>query len=213
MKTKTITNIENKMEELDPASLRYLALRNAKGFKTSWIELGQVLYKVWKDKVYKEWGYSEFDAYAAKEIGIRKETSLKLLRSYSFLEKEEPGYLKKDYAEKTEAGKMPTYEAVDVLRKASGSKKLDAEDYSRIKKYVLHDGKDAKEVRKDLSDMIREKQLLDPTELREKNRKAILKRFASLLRSVSGEIRAEKLLPEEILRDAEKLIKKIEEEI
>ena len=47
-------------------------LENAKNFKRSWIELGRSLYSVWKDKMYKTWGYSTFDAYTSKEINIRK---------------------------------------------------------------------------------------------------------------------------------------------
>ena len=83
-KTKSIEKIERKMEEVSRDSLRYQVLKSAKAFKTSWIELGQMLYTVWKDKSYKEWGYSGFDAYTSKEIGIRGQTSFKLLKSYSF---------------------------------------------------------------------------------------------------------------------------------
>ncbi|MDD5595453.1 MAG: hypothetical protein PHY94_04300, partial [Candidatus Omnitrophica bacterium] len=96
-KSKSLENIEEKMGQLDENSFRYHVLENAKGFKSSWIELGRSLYTVLKDKLYKEWGYGSFDIYTVKEIGIRKQTAMKLLRSYYFLEKEEPAYLKSDY--------------------------------------------------------------------------------------------------------------------
>ena len=97
IKTKSIKNIEEKMENLPTETIRHRVLQSAKNFKASWIELGQSLYTVYKDKLYKNWGYLTFDAYTSKEIGIRKQTALKLLRSYYFLEKKEPDYLIKDY--------------------------------------------------------------------------------------------------------------------
>ncbi|MFH1381247.1 MAG: hypothetical protein ABIH57_03655, partial [Candidatus Omnitrophota bacterium] len=81
IKTKAIERIETKMENMDGDSVRYLVLNSAKAFKKSWITLGQALYTVWKDKLYKNWGYNTFEAYTTKETGIRKQTALKLLRS------------------------------------------------------------------------------------------------------------------------------------
>ena len=73
-RTKSIERLEQKMEDMDRDSLRYHILENAKMFKTSWIELGQALYSVWKNKMYRDWGYMTFDAYTSKEIGIKKQT-------------------------------------------------------------------------------------------------------------------------------------------
>ncbi|MFH1878363.1 MAG: hypothetical protein ABH883_06110 [Candidatus Omnitrophota bacterium] len=214
MKTKAIENIERKMEDMDEGSIRYRVLDNAKNFKTSWIELAQALYTVWRDKLYKEWGYQEFDNYVTKEIGIHKQTAVKLLRSYSFLEKEEPRYLMKEYNKEAESRAVPTYEAVDVLRQASSNKNLDREDYSRIKKYVLKDGKDAKEVKKELTEMIRKnEEELDPEEAREKKREAVVKRFVGTLKAISREIKMSKLLPARTIEEVERLIEKIEAEI
>jgi hypothetical protein len=201
------------MEDLDRSSPRYKALACARDFKTSWIELGQMLYAIWKDKLYKEWGYREFETYASKEVGIRKQTALKLLRSYSFLEREEPRYLSREYNESAEAGAVPTYEAVDVLRKASGSKSVDRSDYEKIKKRVLEEGKDACEVRKDLVRIRKENAELDPEEERGEKRKQVLKRFVSALKSVRKEIKASRMLPAELIKEADSLIHKLEAEI
>lgn len=210
-KTKVIRNIEDKMQELDPSTIRYRVLENARDFKTSWISLGQALYTVWKDKLYKEWGYTDFEAYSKKEMGVRKQTALKLLRSYSFLEKEAPGYTDSRFTESTEAGSVPTYEAVDVLRQAK-KKDIDKEDYAKIKKYVLEQGKDARDVKKDLTQMVKQREELDPREVRQEKRKKVLRRFVSSLRSISKEIRVSKLLPDSIAREADELIDKIEGE-
>ena len=132
-KPKSLKNIEDKMAALEEGSLRYHVLESAKNFKSSWIELGRSLYSVYKDKLYKEWGYSTFDAYTLKEIGIKKPTAMKLLRSYYFLEKEEPAYLKKDYTETADTAKLPSYEAIDLLRKAKDKKSLGEDDYTKLK--------------------------------------------------------------------------------
>ncbi len=212
-KTRSIKNIERKMEEIPPESLRYQVLENAKKFKTSWIELGQILYAAWKDKLYKGWGYSEFDTYTSKEIGIQKQTALKLLRSYAFLEKAEPRYLKKEYTEEANAAEVPTYEAVDVLRRASANKEIDKEDYARIKKYVLEKGKDAREAQKDLREMIKKNGELQPEEVHQKKSMACVKRFLSLLKSIKQEIRASKTLSMKISDETDKLINMIESEM
>ncbi len=212
-KTKAIRGLEQRMEDLDGSSPRYKALACARDFKTSWIELGQMLYTIWKDKLYKEWGYGEFETYALKEIGIRKQTALKLLRSYAFLEREEPRYISGEYKESAEAGSVPTYEAVDVLRKASASKNVDRRDYEKIKKRVLEEGKDAGEIRKDLVRIRKENAELDPEEERDEKRKQVLKRFVSALKSVRKEIKASRILPAELIREADSLIDKLEAEI
>lgn len=118
VKTKSLSALEQKMQGLSSDSLRYQILNHTKHFKTSWVELGQALYSAWKDKLYKEWGFSTFEAYTAKEIGIRSQTALKLLRSYYFLEKEEPRLLRKEYADQAQASSMPTLDSIDTLRLA-----------------------------------------------------------------------------------------------
>ncbi len=210
MQTK-IDEMENKMQEIeDPVRSR--VLETAKNFKTSWVDLGQVLYSVYKDKLFKSWGFSKFEFYTSKEIGIRKETAMKLLRSYLFLEKEEPNYLKKEVVEESETSKVPSYEAVNLLRLAKNNKNLDKEDYADLKKKVLDDAKDVKDVKKDLTAMIRCREELDPEEARQQKRIAILKRLVGSLKSVQKEIEISKLLPETISKDIESLIDRIESE-
>lgn len=211
-KSKSLEGIEAKMEHLDQDSFRYHVLDSAKNFKTSWIDLGRSLYTVLKDKLYKEWGYSNFDIYTAKEIGIRKPTAMKLLRSYYFLEKEEPMYLKNDYARAQQAATVPSYESVDVLRMAK-SKKLDEEDYQNLKKQVFEKGKDAREVKKDLSTIIRQRVELEPEEAREKKRAVTVHRFIGTLKALKQELEIGKLLPASLLRETESLISKLEAQL
>lgn len=212
-KTKSLDNLEQKMQEADPETFRRHVLKSAKDFKTSWIELGRALYTVWKDKLYKEWGYSTIDTYAAKEIGIRKQTAMKLLRSYSFLEKEEPAYLKNEYVESQDTALVPSYESIDVLRQAKNKKDLDAQDYAGLKKAIFEKGKDVREVKKDLTSLIRERRELDPQEARQEKKLSLLKRFLGSLKAITRELETVKLGPASLVREADNLIKKIEAEI
>ncbi len=213
LKTKSIESLEEKIRGLDESSLRRHILESAKSFKTSWIELGRALYSVWKDKMYKEWGFSKFDAYTAREIGIRKHTALKLLRSYYFMEKEEPGYLSQSYMENAQATGIATYETIDALRLAKNKKELDRDDYNKLKEEVFVKGKDCREVRRDLTAMIRQREEFSPEEAYKKRRLATVKRFVSTLRALKKEIEISKLMPAPLIREAEKLIEKLEAQI
>ena len=212
-KTKSLEAIENKMASLEEGSLRYHVLESARNFKLSWIGLGRSLYSVLKDKLYKEWGFATFEAYTAKEVGIKKITAMKLLRSYYFLEKEEPDYLKGDYGDSVNTAKLPTYEAVDLLRKAKNKKDIDEDDYSKLKKDVFEHGKDTQEVRKGLTALIRQRQELAPEEAQEKRRLVTLKRLLGSLRSLKQEAEMSHLLPALLIREVGELIKKIEAEL
>ncbi len=212
-KTKSLENIEQKMQGLEEGSLRYRILDSVKSFKTSWIDLGQALYSVWKDKLYKGWGYQNFDTYAARELGIKKQTAMKLLKSYYFLEKEEPAVLQKDYAQSTDAAVVPTYEAVDTLRMAKNKKILDEKDYSDIKRSVFEKGKSAGEVKKDITALIRQREEFSPEEARERKRAVVVKRFVSVLKTLRRDLEESKMLPVPLLKEAEALINKLEAEL
>ena len=212
-KTKSLKNIEEKMEGLDSGSLRYHILESAKNFKCSWIELGRSLYSVYKDKMYKEWGYVNFDVYVSREIGIRKQTALKLLKSYYFLEKEEPQYLKADYAQNNKAAQIPSYESVDILRQAKNKKALDEDDYKNLRNEIFEKGRDAQELKKNLGVMIRSRQELEPQEAQEKRKMATLRRLLGQLRMLKQEVEVLKMLPMPLIKELDAVIKKINLEI
>ena len=211
--TKSLDGISRKMEGIDKESMRYRILESAKNFKTSWISLGQSLYSAWKDKLYKEWGFMTFEAYTSKEIGIKKPTAMKLLKSYYFLEKEEPVYLQKERSESISAASAPSYESVNVLRQARENKKLDAADYAALKRDVFEAGKDAGDVRRNLTGIMKQREELDPDEAREKKRLSTLKRSLALLKSLKRELEVSKMLPAAVIKDLSGVIAKIESEI
>ena len=212
-KTRSIEKIEDKIRETEPGTIRNRILQDARSFKTSWVSLGRSLFAVWKDKLYKEWGFEEFETYIRKEIGIKKPTALKLVRSYSFLENREPAYLQRTESEELGAAKIADYGAVDVLRRADNNRDLGREEYSKLKKYVLEEGRDEKDVRKDLTTMIRQSQGVSPQEERERKRTAVLKRFVGQLKATKKHILVSGGLPDELLADVNSIITRIEKEI
>ena len=201
-----------KEQIIHPGSMRDVALQASKSFKSSWVELGRVLYSIWKDKLYREWDYQQFDIYVSKELGIRKQTSLKLLHSYYFLEKEEPMYLQKEYAEDADAAEIPSYEAIDVLRLAK-SKKIDEDDYAKLKENLFVKGKDSREIKKDLTAIIREREELDPQEAWQKRKESNIKRFIGTLKSLKREMDETKILPTAVAQEVSALIKKLESQL
>jgi hypothetical protein len=212
-RVKALDRIEEKLRDISDNPLRRQILESAKSFKTSWIDLGRALYSVWKDRLYKEWGYNNFDTYTSKEIGIRKQTSMKLLRSYYFLEKEEPEYLKGQHAESSDTALLPGYEAIDVLRRAKNNKQLDSRDYQDIKEDIFQKGKDAVEARRELTSLIRQRQELEPEEAWEKKKVATVKRFVTVLKSLKEEIKSSKLLSASLVKETESLINKLEQQL
>ena len=210
---KSLDNLEEKMKRLDQKSLRYHVLENAKNFKTSWIELGRSLYTVWKDKLYRDWGYANIDAYTSKEIGIRKQTAMKLLRSYYFLEREEPEYLKDEYVQSLQVACVPSYESIDLLRLAKSKKKLDQADYANLKREIFERGKDHREIRKDLTALIREKHALEPEESYAKRKLNTVRRFLGTLKALKIECEVSKLISVPLIKEVGILIKKLEEEL
>ena len=170
------------MQDMDPASYRYQVLECARDFKSSWIRLGQFLYTVYKDKRFKDWGYVTFEAYCAKEVGIRQATAVKVLRSYSFLEREEPSFLKRESLEERKPSQIPSYESVNALRLAKESEKLSEKEYAGLREDVLDEAKEDAEVKKKVRYILKAKnrpreEETDPAE----DRRAAFKRlFAQL---------------------------------
>lgn len=147
-KTKSLQNIERQMGELDPASFRYRVLDAARGFKSSWIDLGQLLYSVSKDKKYKDWGFLTFEAYCEKEVGIKQATAVKMLKSYYFLESEEPAFLKEASSEERTPAQIPGFESVNALRLAKESERLTPKQYEDLREDVMDGKKEEGELKK-----------------------------------------------------------------
>ena len=212
-KTKSISEIENKMEGMDKNSLRYQTLQSARRFKSSWIELGQYLQTVWREKHYKSWGYMSFESYCSEEIAIKNSTALKLLRSYYFLEREEPVFLKTKLIDSGKVVELPSYDSVDILRLAKDKKGLHEDDYKTLRYSVLDRGEEPKEVRSKLRNILESYAELDPEEEKKRRHTATVKRFLTTLRNLKGEIEHSGRLSKKVLGEIDQLVKKIEMEL
>jgi hypothetical protein len=215
-KSKSIRNLEQKMEKVEPGSLRYQALEAARNFKASWISLGQTLYTVYKDKAYKEWGYQKFDAYCKAEIGIHQQTAAKLLHSYYFLEKNEPEFLKAVHAPEadTPPKSIPTLDAVNVLRLAANNKEFTEEDYQDFKKSVFEDGREGKEVKQQVGLRLRSlREEEDPEKARQERRAKTLRRLLATVKVLQKEVVYGHLVSERTAKELEKIVEYLDKEI
>ena len=213
MKNKILADIEFKMETLDKSSFRYQILDAAKRFKTNWLELAKYLYQVQEQKIFKEWGYLTFDLFCAKEIGIKKQTALKLLRSYNFLACEEPHFLGPESLGARTPAQLPGYESIDVLRMAKRNKDLKPEDYNQLKERTLEQAAEPKEIGRQFRSMLWAVKNANPEEERASRRRITIKRLLSTLKSLRKETELLNILPDKIIKDTASLILSLEKEL
>ena len=147
----------------------------------------------------------------AAELGIKKPLAMKLVKTYFFVEQEEPTYLKKEFSEAREAVVVPGYESLDVLRLARRNKDVHREDYVKLRKQVFEKGRDHSLVRKDLTAIIKERKQVDPDEERENRQNASIRRFVNALKSFQKDMETLKLVESDIVEEAETLLAKLEE--
>lgn len=195
-------------------ALRQKTQDAAKRHKASWIELGQYLFTIHKDKLYKEWGYLVFETYCKKELGIKETTAAKLLKSYSFLEKEEPSLASAEHFMEEDAPKaVPHYESVNLLRLAKENKNLTTGDFADLRESVIQHAKEPKEVRAQVKKLLSDREVKDPAEVRRTRRNAAIKRLVTMLSSTKRELESEGLLPAYLIKQISELAAKLEDQI
>ena len=209
----TMDQRSKKRPDVPSELLRSQIRKHSKSFKTSWVNLGQALYSVWKDKLFYAWGYDKFEYYVEQEVGLPKQLSLKLLKSYFFLEQEEPDYLKREFNEARDASKVPGYEAVNVLRLAKQRKDLLKDDYLKLKRAVFDKGKNASLVRQDLMAIIRERKAIDPEAERDKRNELAIRKLVNALNSFKMDMEVLKLISDDIVDEAKQLMTKLEKQL
>ncbi len=163
----------------DPARVTIIAC--ARRFKSSWIELAEALVEVRRENSWKPWGYSSFDDYTRIELRLKRETVEKLTGSYAFLQRRAPRVLERDGLEEP----IPSYQAVDFLRRAEEQEDAPSEAIEGIRQKVLEDAAPMASVAKQYSAQV------FPIDEAEKKRKdaAGIKNVASRLRELLGESR------------------------
>ncbi len=186
----------------------------AKRHKASWIQLGQYLFSIQKDKLFRDWGFLSFDTYCYKELGLRFNTASKMLKSYAFLEKEEPRLIEKKADEYEGTQNIPGYEAVNILRLAKENKNFDSHDYADLRQSVLQTVKEPKDLRAQVKKMLEARiEEKDPKEVRRTRRNAAIKRVVAQLNSLSREMQADGMLPDFLVKQVKDLITKLQDQL
>ena len=210
MENKALRRLEERMATVQPGTIRHEALEAAKRFKSSWIDLGRILWTVHKEKKFKEWGYISFEGYCSKEVGIREATAKKLLHSYYFLEKEEPTLLKQLADPQERPAQVPQVDAVNMLRLLSKKESVPQEDYRKVRSYVLEQGRDLPEVRKEVQSVLQASASVSP-EKQSGRRQALVRRMIGTLKTLRDELVSEEAVPEKLLDEIDRLMKKLSE--
>ena len=118
----------------DPERAEVIA--RVRRFKAGWYELGESLSEQRRGEHYKQWGYSSFEDYCKRELHLRMETVDKLTGSYGFLRTRAPEVLRRDGRD----APIPSYQAVDFLRRAEEEADAPEETVREIRRHVLDEG-------------------------------------------------------------------------
>ncbi len=207
---------KSKLKRLDnPTSkeLRERVQAAAKDFKISWVQLAQSLYAIWRDRLYEYWGYEKFEHYVEREVGLKKSMALKLVKTYAFVEQQEPAYLKEEFRESREAMAVPELDAIHVLRLARNKKEVTKQDYQELRRQVFDKGRPAGLLRRDLTAIIKERKVVDPDEERDQRSAAAVRRLLNAIRSFKKDAETLKLVKANIVKKADELFQELESEI
>lgn len=138
MQTKVDQELEDAEARFEDDPVRAGMVRAARRFKASWIELGEALTETKRKGTWKKWGFASFEEYAKKELHLRQETVDKLTGSFTFLKARAPEVLSRDALSES----IPTYQAVDYLRKAhERSEEIEKPDvFSALYTKIVDDG-------------------------------------------------------------------------
>ena len=202
--------------ELDETtdSLREKTQEAARRHKASWVALGQYLLTIHKEKLYKKWGHLTFEAYCMKELHMKQASAAKLVRSYSYLEREQPELAASAGQGEAPPENLPGYESVNLLRLAEANSKFTPRDVAEIKTVVFQKALEPPEVRAKIKAILESREEeKDPAEVRNARRNAVLKRLVTVLTSAKNELTNTKLVPSYLLKQMEDLVSKLQDQL
>ncbi len=173
----------------DPERAELIA--RTRRFKASWLELAEALTHVRRNDTWKRWGFESLEQYAVRELKLRQETVEKLTGSYAFLQKRAPAVLRRDGVSEM----IPSYQAVDFLRRAEEQDGAPADAVVAIRKKVLEDNAPLPSVSREYRDVVFP---IDEEE-REKRDTSSLKHATTKLRDALASTRA---VPRRVAQEA-----------
>lgn len=199
--TQADVEMRDLADTLPPGSLRHIVLSAARRFKSTWVELGKLLVQVRDEGKYEEWGYKDFEAYCLKELHIRKNTVLKLTRSFSFLDRHEPDEVKREDLPQ----RAPAFEVVEVLADAEERGQLTPDEYRSLRESIWNPDKPTAELRREFSERFPKPPPAPPAESLQ------LRKLASAARKLASELNGARAVPRAIAERAAALADDVEE--
>jgi gas vesicle protein len=201
-----MTKVDEAMAEAEQAHAddpeRAELLRRARRFKASWIELAEALTEVKRAASWKRWGYSSLEEYAKNELHLRQETVDKLTGSFAFLQKRAPDVLRRDGFERP----IPTYQAIDFLRRAESQEGAPEEAVQEIRRQVLEEGAHLPTIAKQFKDVVFP---IDDAQRKQRDAAAI-KNVAGRLKDLLADTRAvSKTMAKEVTSELERLLEAV----
>lgn len=180
---------------------RAQVLDTARRFKASWVELARHLVRVKGEGLFEEWGYATFEAYCSRELRIKKTTAQKLVLSFGFLEKHEPGMV----ADPEGARRAPAVEVIEVLSRAEEQGRLDDESYREVREQLWERPVNPAELKRELA------RRFPPPEAEEPPADVAIRRLATTARKLARELSACPKIPRAIAERAVALAEDVEE--
>ena len=195
-------DIEKKAASVPPGTFRHTVLVAAKRFKSTWAELGKLLVQVKDENLWEPWGYASFEAYCLKELHIKKQTALKLTRSFSFLARHEDA---EEVAQPEFPQKAPAFEVIEVLADAEERGQLSPQEYRSLRDSIWNPEKPANELKKEITERFPRPPPEPPPE------SAQVRKLAQLARKLAAEVSGCRRVPQAIAERAGALAEDLEE--
>jgi hypothetical protein len=183
----------------DPERAEVIA--RVRRFKTGWYELAEALTESKRSEGYKRWGFSSFEDYCKRELHLRQETVDKLTGSFSFLRSKAPDVLRRDGRQ----APIPSYQAVDFLRRAEEESNAPEETVAEIRRHVLEEGAPLPKVSRLYQQVVFP---VDADELVEKRRGSLQHTISKLVQLIA-EAREDGAVPRELAAEVEEPLQRL----
>jgi hypothetical protein len=125
-------------------------IKTARLFKSSWLDLAGALSRTRRAGSWRRWGFDSFEQYTKTELHLRPETVEKLTGSFTFLQKRAPEVLERDAL----ASSIPSYQAVDFLRRAEESEDAPDDVVREMSRKILVDAAPLSAVSREYKDVV-----------------------------------------------------------
>jgi hypothetical protein len=177
----------------DPERAEMIA--RVRRFKASWFELGESLTEIKRSEAFKKWGHGAFEDYCKKELHLKRETADKLTGSFAFLRTRAPEVLRRDGRD----APIPSYQAVDFLRRAEEESDAPEEMLTEIRRHVLDEGTPLPKISRIYREAVFPLDADEQTEKRLTNLSSTINRLVELLAIA----RADRIVPEQLCAEVE----------